>query len=482
MRSLVNRIRNYSGDIRLYLLYTLLANVAIGVFALVFNLYLIELGQREDYIGIFNAIQTMAMAATAVSLGWFINRYGIWNVVFAGTVAYLVASILLVVVTQPAILLAMSALWGASTALVFTPVMPFLADLARPRQRQEVATITMSLVSLSTTIGSLVGGWSPFIFEVGLGFERPSAAAFRATMLVGIVIAGLGVQPLLKMTRERKEARPRKPSQVDESYHSEDSTPSTIRNRMFAYIAVGLVMSLGAGAVFPFYNVFLSEVGATSGQIGMVFAGAWTIAAVVGLASPYVSGKLGSQLGASLIRLLPIPLFLLLMPFPILPLAIVAHLVRVSSITMSWPIESSYISDVLPDTVRNSVFGYRSAAWNVGFSLSSFVGGALIVRYGYSINFALYAVAMVIAMGWYYLYFRQVTIAPYVEEEEPELAEFFAPESGPPETVIAADTSARLTLEPGRGRPIVILSEELPEEVPATPPSRQEPIQLDDEG
>ena len=48
-----------------------------------------------------------------------------------------------------------------------------------------------------------------------------------------------------------------------------------------ALIAVGLIMSLGAGAVFPFYNVFLSEVGATSGQIGLVFAGAWTIAAVV---------------------------------------------------------------------------------------------------------------------------------------------------------------------------------------------------------
>lgn len=237
MRSFVNRIRNYSGDIRLYLLYTLLANVAIGVFALVFNLYLIELGQREDYIGIFNAIQTMAMAATAVILGWFINRFGIWNVVLWGTVSYLVASILMVVITQPAILLVMSALWGASTAFVFTPVMPFVADLTRPRQRQEVATITMSLVSLSTTIGSLVGGWTPFVFELGLGFDRPSAAAFRGTMLVGIVIAGIGVQPLLKMSRERKVARPRKPSPAEASDYDDGSTPSTIRHRMFAYIA-----------------------------------------------------------------------------------------------------------------------------------------------------------------------------------------------------------------------------------------------------
>lgn len=482
MRSLVNRIRNYSDDIRLYLLYTLLANVAIGVFALVFNLYLIELGQREDYIGLFNAIQTMAMAGTAVSLGWFINRFGIWKVVLWGTVAYLIASVLMVAITQPAILLLLSAFWGGTTAFVFTPVMPFVADLTRPRQRQEVATIAMSLVSLSTTIGSLVGGWSPIVFELGFGFDRPSAAAFRGTMLVGIVIAVVSVRPLLKMTRERKDARPKRVPTIEPEEQTEDSTPGTIRRRMFAYIAVGGIMSLGAGAVFPFYNVFLSEIGATSGQIGMVFAGAWTIAAAVGLASPYVSGKLGSQLGAALIRLIPVPLFLLLMPFPLLPLAITAHLVRVSSITMSWPIESSYISDVLPDNVRNSVFGYRSAAWNVGFSLSAFVGGALIVRYGYSINFALYAIAMTAAMGFYYFYFRRVTVAPYVDEDEPELAEYFAPETGPPETVIAADTAATLTLEPGRGRPIVILSEGLPDEVAPVPATSQDPNRREDEG
>jgi hypothetical protein len=35
-----HRIREYHRDIRLYLLYTFLANVSIGVFGLAFNLYL----------------------------------------------------------------------------------------------------------------------------------------------------------------------------------------------------------------------------------------------------------------------------------------------------------------------------------------------------------------------------------------------------------------------------------------------------------
>ncbi|MEZ4522107.1 MAG: MFS transporter [Thermomicrobiales bacterium] len=134
----------------------------MGVFALVFNLYLIQLGHEEDFIGLFNAIQTLAMAGTAAMLGQFISRLGLWKVVAGGLALYLIASVLLATITNEVGLLVLSAFWGASTSMVFTPVMPFVVELTRQRQRQEVAALTMSLISLSTTIGSLIGGWAPW--------------------------------------------------------------------------------------------------------------------------------------------------------------------------------------------------------------------------------------------------------------------------------------------------------------------------------
>jgi MFS family permease len=447
--SLIRRIRGYDRDIRLYLAYTLAANIAIGVFALVFNLYLIELGHEEDFIGLFNAIQTLAMAGTAAMLGRLIEKLGLWRVVSGGLVLYLAASLLLAVVAQPVALMALSALWGASTSMVFTPVMPCIVELTRQRQRQEVAALTMSLISLSTTFGSLIGGWTPLLLDVTVGLDRPSAGAFRGTMLLGIALAALALIPLLAMSSERRSTRPATARRDDEDAPEPDAPAKEIRWRMIVYVAVGGLMALGGGAVFPFYNVFLSSIGASAGVIGIIFAVAWTLAAVIGLWSPWISAKLGSQRGSVIVRLVPVPLFILLIAVPVLPIAILAHLIRVMSINISWSMESSYISDILPQRVRYSVFGYRSAAWNLGFSLSSFVAGGVIVRYGYGPSFTAYAIAMTAAMGLYYGYFRRISEVRLVE---PLPAPEPIPETEAPES---------LPLRPGRGEPVIIVASRL---------------------
>lgn len=460
MRSLFDRVRSYSADIRLFFLYTLLANVAIGVAALVFNLYLIELGQQEDFIGIYNAVQTLAMAAGALMLGRLIDRYGIWWVVTAGLVAFLISTVLLSVITQPAAILVFSALVGTGSAMILTPVMPFIAELtSRPRDRHEVAALTMSLISLSTMLGSLVGGWVPPLAATIFGLEHPGASAFRISLLLGVAIAGLAVVPLMLMSPERKTSRP-----DDEPEPSGDqqtpTTPAVLQRRMLVYVAVGAVMAVGGGAVFPFYNVYLSSIGAGSGDIGLVFAGAWLVAAVVGLGAPRIAARLGSQLGSTVVRLAPIPLFLLLIPFSALPIAIMAHLIRVSSTSMSWSMESSFISSVLPGRMRNAAFGYRSAAWNVGYSLATIVAGGLIVRYGYDLTFAVYVATMVVAMSLYYWYFRGLADASFVEERAVVALRRKVPA---PEHISEEEAPASLQLEPGRGRPVIISSHFEPE-------------------
>jgi MFS family permease len=450
--SFVRRVRGYDRDIKLYFVYTLAANIAIGVFALVFNLYLLQLGKEEDFIGLFNAIQTLAMAATAALLGRLIGRFGLWLVVTGGLAFYLVSSVLLASITLAPALLALSAIWGASTSMVFTSVMPFVVELTRRRQRQEVAALTMSLVSLSTTIGSLIGGWTPLLLHTVFGIERPSEAAFRGTMIFGIAVAGLALIPLFMMSSARRQRKPTTAAgSVDDDEPETDAPPKEIRTRMIVYVAVGGLMALGGGAVFPFYNVYLSSIGASAALIGIIFALAWTIAAVVGLWSPWISAKLGSQAGSVIVRLIPVPLFLVMAISPVLGIAIMAHLVRVSSITASWSMESSFISDVLPQRVRYSVFGYRSAAWNLGFSLSSFVAGGVIVRYGYGPTFVTYALAMTAAMGLYFFYFRGLESVP---EASLEALAAPLPESEAPES---------LSLRPDRGGPMHFVSGQAPE-------------------
>ena len=118
-------------------------------------------------------------------------------------------------------------------------------------------------------------------------------------------------------------------------------------------------------------------------------------------------------------RLAPLPLFALLIFAPSLWIAVVAHMVRTASVNMGWPIDSSYIAGVLPVKARTSVFGLRSGAWNIGFALAAFIGGNVIVRYGYGTTFASYIVFMVIAMGLFYIYFSRFVSAQAAAAQVP---------------------------------------------------------------
>ena len=426
MQSYLRGVRGYGRDIKLFLLYNLLANVGIGVFQLLFNLYLIELDYDESFIGQFQSISTLSMAAIALSIGVLVNRFGVWRTVTFGLGFFLVTSVLASIITNQFALLVMAGLSGAGTAFLFVPTMPFIVELTGRHERHGVAALAFSLNSLSMTVGSLIGGFGARGVGGILNLDVPGAEAYRYTLIAGLALASFGMLPLLAMSDERKHALPEDEQAsglpaADAVAHA----PKTIRRHMMVFIAIGGLMSLGAGAVFPFYNVFLESRGASSGQIGIIYAAAGLTAAFVGLFSPWVAHRFGSLKATVLVRLSPMPFYLLLMATPVLPVAIAAHIFRTTSINMAWPIDSTYISEILPAKARASVFSFRSGAWNLGWSLSSLIAGYAIVRYGYNVSFAAYVIFMSLAMGLFYVYFTRSAAEeprPVTEAVEPAAA------------------------------------------------------------
>lgn len=432
MRRYLRDFRGYQRDIRLFLFYNLAANVGMGVFTLLYNLYLTELGLREDYIGRFNSVSTLAMAGVALAMGFLINRFGVWLCVTIGMVLFLLTSILLCVITNPNLLLVFSAFGGAATAFLFVPTMPFIVDLTTREQRHGVAALAFSLQSLSMTVGSLVGGWFPKTLSLITTLEEASAETYRYTLLAGLALAALSLIPLLLMTAQRKRAKPGEneppPSPVVSGIPQQ--SPRNVRRDLAVFVAVGGLMSLGAGAIFPFYNVFLKTIGASAGQIGLIYAIAGLLAAGIGLLSPWFAQRFGPLHAVVLIRLAPIPFYLLLVAFPILPLAIFGQIIRTISINMAWPIDSTYASEILPAKERSQAFSFRSGAWNLGWSLASLVVGRLIVDYGYNVSFITYVFFMTVAMALFYVYFSRaaareraaIAMRSTIAAEEPENA------------------------------------------------------------
>ena len=144
MQSYIRGVRGYGRDINLFLLYNLLSNVGIGVFQLLFNLYLIQLDYDESFIGQFQSISTLSMAGIALSIGVLVNRFGVWRTVTVGLVFFLVTSVLASIITNQFALLVMAGLSGAGTAFLFVPTMPLIVELTNRQERHGVAAPAFS--------------------------------------------------------------------------------------------------------------------------------------------------------------------------------------------------------------------------------------------------------------------------------------------------------------------------------------------------
>ncbi len=391
-------------DIRLFFLYALFSNVAIGAFTLLYNLYLIQLGYREDFIGLVNAASTGALALSALGLGRLLHQRGSWWCLTYGTGAYLAASTILALATQPAVVLMCAILQGMATTFLFVPLMPFVIDHAPAVHRATVAAVALSLTSVSSTIGSLLAGWLPSALGTVTGLPVPGVLTYRGALLAGIGVCAVAVVPLLLM-REARDGPHQTPGAL-QRHDLNAETRTNFRRYLIAFVLAGGLLSIGNGAVVPFYNVYLATLGLSARTIGVIYAVASLVGAIFGLVGPTLARICGPLRAVTLIRLAPVPVFTALILFQAIPLAIAAHVVRMISISMAWPIDSMLVAETLPSRARANAFSLRSAAWNIGFSAASFLGGHLIVTFGYVPVFVLYALFCTAAIAFFVQQFR----------------------------------------------------------------------------
>lgn len=391
MRKGFGSISSFSRDVKLYLLFNLFANTGVAVFLLIFNLYLTELGLREDYIGVFNGVQTIVMMFAGIGLGRVVGRYGMWGSITGGVTLLFVVSFALAVIEHPTVIVALSGFYGLGLSFVYTMPMPFIVEFVPREQRSHVAAVVVSLIAVASTIGSLGGGLMPDLFQAWLiGAGDVGIGGYRWTLIAGSAVSVLGLVPMFMMRDVRRNTRAQQLARAPIRESAADVKQAS--NDMWIFVISAMLVAVGMGMVIPFYNVFLEDLGLDARSIGIVFAIGNGVAAVAGLASPFISRRLGALRGVILIRLVMAPFFVALILAPGVGIALVTHIARMIAMNVTWPIDSTFLGEILPARLTSTAFGRRSAAWNAGSAIAAFGGGWLIVRYGYSPTFAIFVI------------------------------------------------------------------------------------------
>ncbi len=383
MRMYREAVRRFHRNVWLLLASTFCVFTAIGISALAYNLYLVQIGFYEDYIGLFSFSTTLAIALAALPAGWLSQRLGSRRVLLLATVTLGLVSAALALTTHGPLLLALAVLSGAATAAYFVPSAPFLMDQTDEAERPMAFTATFTTLSLASVLGSLLAGQLP----TWLASYGP-LMALRLTLLVGAAWVLLGAVPLLLATDRAGHLPAGQPVSPDESRRQERAAQRVLA----ALVASTTLIALATGLVLPFFNVFLArEVGADSGLIGYTFAAGSLAMVICSLAAPAVAGRLGTVSAILWARLATVPLMVGLALWPNLMVAAAVYILRAGLISLTWPLDNSFVMEILPPRRRLTAASLRSTSWNLGWALASLVAGQLIVHLGYRIVFLLSA-------------------------------------------------------------------------------------------
>lgn len=353
-----------------YLSGSLLYYLGLYQFAVLYNLYLLDLGYREDVLGLIASAFTAGNLAGVLPAAAVANRYGLKRSLLAGVTATAAAFALRAAATGEPALLATAFAAGALNSIWTVAISPVTAAVTPESSRPTAFSLLFgSGITLGIGAGAIAGSLAQWVARSGL--VASPAQSKQLVLFAGSACVALALWPLRRL---RVESPP--PSETR-------SYPAGRFIRRF--LLAMAVWSLATGAFNPLFNAYFArQYRMAADRIGMVFSMAQIAQAAAMLAAPLVLRRLGLNRGVAVMQLATALALALLAPANVAVVGAALYAAYLSFQYMSEPgIYASLMNRVLP--------GQRSGASALNFlvlfggqALAATVAGAVVARYGYA--------------------------------------------------------------------------------------------------
>jgi predicted MFS family arabinose efflux permease len=123
--------------------------------------------------------------------------------------------------------------------------------------------------------------------------------------------------------------------------------------------------------------------------------------------APGLARRLGVVTAIAIARGLAVLTMLGMVVAPELLLASLLFVVRGGLVALTWPLDASLGLELVSPRQGATMSSVKSVAFNVGWAISSLIGGQIIFHFGYPTAFLVAAATTSIAAGAYYRLFRR---------------------------------------------------------------------------
>jgi MFS family permease len=329
------------------------------IFVLLYNLYLLDLGYREDFVGQINSASTAGMVAAILPAAALARRWGLGRMLFVSFAAVGAISAVRVLVAGRVPLLALACLSGAAFSLYVVSLAPAIARLTSDRAR--AAGFSFS-TSSSIALG-IFGNWFGGHLPGWLGGKRPA-------MLAGCALLALALWPSARLRIGPA------PAEGAKLYP---------RSRFVVrFLFVWAVWNLATGSFNPFFTTFFARLHTPVARIGTIMSGSQLAQVAALTLAPLVLRKMGLVGGTAAMMMATA---LALGGLAAGPTGAAAAALFMSYTSCQWMSEPGVNTLVMNRVREQERTGASALMMLVAFAaqlVASLAGGAAIAQFGYS--------------------------------------------------------------------------------------------------
>ena len=422
LRRFLAGYRGFERDAWIFLLGTVFAAGAIGLFWINFNLYLASLGVDAATIGLIATAGALAGALSALPASILSDRFGRRAVMIAGSLLGSVALGALLFSESVGLIFGLAIVYNVGQQARFVVANPFMTEHSRPERRNELFALQFAIVNGTQVVAALGGGLlAAAVVGGGVAADSPDAHRVLLLLMFGLMAASAVTAFMLRDDR-RVHSRVTVPEPSAEPGVSRLAGVG-VRTRLhrlgihigdpglFARIVLpGFIISLGAGQVLPFLNLYIvGRFGLDLSQTNVIFALTAFGTMVAILIQPLLARRYGRIGSVVLVQAASIPFLVVLGFAPLIWLVVIAMTVRNALMNASNPLFNAFAMDRVRSTERATLSAAMTLLWSAGWAIGgvyySIVQGALGFDLGYNLNFITIVVLYSLATSLYWIWF-----------------------------------------------------------------------------
>ncbi len=403
-RDYLRQLSRFNRNVRLVLLATVLSSLALGIFSVDFNLYILSIGIKPDTLGKILSAGPIAQIIAAIPIGFFAERIGFRK---AFLVIYGLTGISwLAQVSTPDLPLIASAafLGGLAMAGNFVVRLPFYSANVEGAERTHVFSFDSMLNGAIYALGALLAGYLPNLFQA---LHADLTASYRVTLYISGVIMLLGSLPIYLI----REQRSREVKRISLKPYLWGMDRFMVKG-----FTIEFFLGLSMGLIVPFINIiFIFHLQTTREFYSAVEAFVFIPTLVLTALGPVFASRLGSTRTMMISRFL-MAAFTLALGVVILPaLGASTYWAYRALFTMSQAVWFAYAMAMAAPKAKAALSAWLNITFEAGMAVAAPITGLMLAQANYVLPFFLASGSAAVAGVLTYFFLAARSAAP-VEE------------------------------------------------------------------